>query len=186
MANIAGGDPKVQPTIIWSTSAGAITQGHNSRRIEVDTTGAGSTPDREVRADVWIGGYAPECLVQASGTVKVIAPAAKFGDFGEVDEQTLKRNLEAAAAYFAQSPDNLFIIGYASRSSERGFTYTWLKRIRESLFGLGMSPRRVATIDGGFRDEPLFDFWIVPIGAEPPRPAPTQRRSENVRPNKPD
>jgi len=180
--NIAGGDPKVVPTIVWSTSAGAITQGNNTRRIEVDTTGAGASPDREVRADVWVGGYAPECVLQAVGTVKIIAPAAKFGEFGMVDDQTLKSNLDALTTFLTQSPDNLYVIAYAGRNSERGFTYNWLKRMKDALVGAGITPRRISAVDGGFREEPLFDFWIVPIGAEPPRPAPTVNRNEIVYP----
>jgi hypothetical protein len=182
-ANIAGGDPKAVPMIIWNTSAGAITQGNNTRRIEVDTTGAGSVPDREVRAEVWIGGYAPECLVQAAGIAKIIAPASKFGEFGEVDEKTFKSNMEQMSTFLSQSPDNLFLIGYAGRKSERGFTNTWLRRMKDALVMSGISARRIVAMDGGFREQPMFDFWIVPIGAEPPRPTPTVRRDEIVYPN---
>jgi hypothetical protein len=183
MANIAGGDPKVAPTIIWSTTAGAITQGHSTRRIEVDTTGAGTTQDRELRAEIWVGGYAPECLLQASTTVKIIPPAMKYGEFGVVDEETLKRNLEEMSTFLAQSPDNLYLIAYAGRNSERGFAYNWLRRMREAIVTPGMSPRRVSGIDGGFREEPLFEFWLVPAGADPPRPTPTLKRSDIAQPN---
>jgi hypothetical protein len=182
-ANIAGGDPKVVPTIVWSTTAGSITRGHNTRRIEVDTTGAGLTPDRELRAEVWVGGYAPECLLQASGTVKIIPPAVKYGEFGMVDDEKLKRNLEEISTFLAQSPDNLYLIAYAGRNSERGFAYTWLRRMKEAIVAPSMSPRRVLGIDGGFREEPLFEFWLVPVGADPPRPTPTLRRSDIVQPN---
>ena len=182
-ANINGGDPKAVPMIIWNTTAGVITQGNNTRRIEVDTTGAGALPDREVKADVWIGGYAPECLVQASGVAKIIAPASKFGEFGEVDEKAFKANMEQMSTFLSQSPDNLFLIAYAGRNSERGFASNWLRRIRESLVMSGVVPRRVITVDGGFREEPIFDFWIVPVGAEPPRPTPTVKRTDIVYPN---
>jgi hypothetical protein len=180
--NLAGGDPKVMPTIIWSTSGGTITKGQSGRRIEVDTTGAGSTPYLEVKADVWVGGYAPQCVVQATSAVKVISPAIKFGDFGVVDDATLERNLDALSKFLSQSPDNLYLIGYAGRDNERGFTVGWLRRMKETLVRKGLSPRRIATIDGGYREEPLFDFWIVPRGAEPPRPEPTLKTSDIVQP----
>ena len=181
-ANIGGGDTRVVPMIVWSTTAGLVTQGHNTRRIEVDSTGAGGTPEREIRADVWVGGYAPECMLQASGSVKIIPPASKFGEFGEVDAQTLKTNLEALSTFLSQSPDNLFLIAYAGRNSERGFAYNWLKRIKDGLVEAGIASRRINALDGGFREQPLFDFWIVPAGAEPPRPAPTLKRSDIVFP----
>ena len=185
VANIAGGDPRVVPTIIWNTPGGAITQGQNTRRIEVDTTGAGSSSYRDVRAEVWIGGYAPECVLQASATVKVIGPAVKSAEFGLVDEQTLNKNLDAVSALLSQTPDNLYLVVYAGRSSVRGFASGWLRKIKETLVTAGVEPRRIGAMDGGFREEPHFEFWIVPIGADPPRPAPTIKRSEIVYPNTP-
>ena len=180
--NIAGGDPKVFPTTLWSTSAGFITQGQNTRRIEVDTKDAGNTPDRDLRAEVWVGGYSGECMLQASASVRIIPPAAKFGEFGVVDDETLKKHIETLANFLSQSPDNLFLIGYAGRNNERNFTFTWLSRIREGLVAAGVPPRRINAVDGGFREEPLFDFWTVPIGADLPRPMPTVKRSEIVYP----
>src|SRR5437868_3888738 len=79
IANIVGGDTKIQPTILWTASAGNIKLGQYSRHIEVDSTGAGSTPDRELKVEIWVGGYAPECVVQAWATIKMIAPSVKFG-----------------------------------------------------------------------------------------------------------
>jgi hypothetical protein len=183
-ANFAGGDPRVVPTIIWSTSAGVITRGQGTRQIEVDTTGAGSTPDRQVRAEIWVGGYAPGCVPQASGGVAIVPPTVKFGDFGEVDDATLKTNLEHVARYVSQSPDRLYVIAYAGRTSARGFAFNWLARIREGLVANGLASGRIVVLDGGFRETPMFDFWIVPLGSEPPRPTPTVKRSEIVYPSR--
>ena len=181
-ANIAGGDPKIQPTMVWNTNAGTIKSGQYTRTIEVDSTGAGASPDREIKAEIWVGGYAPECFLQTSATVKIIPPAVKFGDFGEVSKDVLITNIKALADYLSQSPDNVYLIAYAGRNSERNFTFTWVKRIREELTMAGVAPKRVAALDGGFREEPLFDFWLVPVGAELPRPTPTVRREEIVYP----
>ncbi len=181
-ANINGGDPKVSPIISWNVSAGMIKDGHGTPRIEVDSTGAGASSDRQIIADILIGGYAPECTLQASATVRIIPPAVKFGEFGELDAKTLSENLKALAAFLSQSPDNLYLIGYAGRKSERGFTAASIRRMKEELITEGVSARRIAAIDGGFREEPLFDFWIVPLGAEPPRAAPTVNRNEIVYP----
>ncbi len=181
-ANIGGGDPKIQPTILWSTSAGVIKTGQYTRRLEVDSTGAGSTPDREVKAELWVGGYAPECLLQAAATIKIVAPATKYGDFGEVAPEAFTRNIKSLAEYLTQSPDNIWVIAYAGRTSERNFTFSWVKRIREELTMAGVAPKRINAMDGGFRETPLFDFWLVPNGSEPPRPMPTVRREEIVYP----
>lgn len=180
--NIAGGDPRAMPIIMWSTNAGSITNGQGTRRIQVDTTGAGTTSDRQLKAEVWVSGYAPECVLQASATVMIIPPAFKFGEFGEVDEETFKRNMEALSAYLSQSQDNLYVIAYSGRNSERGFSYNWIRKIREKLIADRVEPRRIGAVDGGYREEPLLDFWIVPLGSQPPRPAPTLRRDEVMAP----
>ena len=182
-ANIAGGDPKAQPTILWSTSAGVITEGQGTRRIVVDTTGAGDTPDREIKADIWVGGYSADCVLQASSTVKVVGSAKKFGEFGDLPAETVTFHLKTLAEFLSNNAtDNLYIIGYAGRKSERGFAGNALRKMRTELTAAGVSPRRINAVDGGFHEEPLFDFWIVPPGAEPPRPAPTVDRREIVYP----
>jgi len=182
-ANIIGGDPNVVPVIVWNVTAGSIVQGQNMRRIEVDSTGAGGTPDREIRAEPWISGYAPECTVQSFASVKVIPPAAKFGAFGEIGDEPFKQNIDALAAFLSQSTtDDVYVIAYAGRTSDRSFTNNWLRRIRTALVTAGVESRRISAMDGGFRETPLFDFWIVAPGAEPPSPSPTIKRSEIVYP----
>ena len=185
VTNIAGGDPKAQPTILWSTSAGVIMEGQGTRRIVVDTTGAGDTPDREIKADIWVGGYSANCVLQATSTVKVIASAKKFGEFGDLPSETVTFHLKTLAEFLSQSSDNVYIIGYAGRKNERGYTVNALRKMRTELTAAGVSPRRINAIDGGFQEEALFDFWIVPPGAEPPRPSPTVDRKEIVYPKTP-
>jgi hypothetical protein len=185
MLNIGGGDPKVAPTIIWSLSAGMMKDGQGTRRIAVDSTGAGNSPERVIKADVWVGGYAPECVLQASAAVRIIAPAVKLGEFGEVPDDVLKVHLKTLNDFLSQSPDNLYLIAYAGRKSERGFIFKWVQRIKAELITAGIAPRRIIAMDGGFREEPLFDFWIVPTGADPPRPTPTIDRREIIYPANP-
>jgi hypothetical protein len=174
------------PTLIWNVSGGYIKEGQGSRQIQVDSTGAGSALDRELKAELWVGGYAPECsALQASASVKIIPPAMKFGEFGELPPKSVSENLDALANFLSQSQDTLYLIGYAGRKSERGFAFNSIRKMREELVADGIAPRRVVVIDGGFREEPLFDFWIVPQGAEPPRPSPTVNRNEIVYPKTP-
>jgi len=181
-ANIAGGDPHIVPTILWDVSAGIISNGQSSRTIVVDSTGAGAAPQREIKADVWVGGYAPECLLQASATVRVIGPAVKFGEFSVVPDEIVTRNLKTLANFLSGSPDSLWLIVYSGRNSERGFASNWVKRLKTELAANGVSLQRITAIDGGYREEPLFDFWMVPPGADAPRPAPTIDRREITAP----
>ena len=180
MANINGGDPKVVPTIVWTASAGTITQGQGGRRISIDSTSSADSPDREIKADVWIGGYAPECVLQGSAVIKVIPPASNFGNFGELPDKQVSENLKALADYFAQASPNdmVWIIVYSGRDSDRGFSFQRAKKLKDELVADGVAVRRVVAVDGGFMEKPLYDFWIVPAGAQPPQPKPTIDRRE--------
>lgn len=179
-ANIAGGDPKIQPTLLWNVNAGFIKDGQGTRKIEVDSTGAGTLPEREIVAQLWVGGYAPECFSQESASVKIIAPATKFGEFGEMEWKAVAENLKVLANYLSQSTDNLYLIAYAGRKSERGFSINWMRKMKDELVINNIAQRRIIAMDGGFREEPIFEFWLVPQGAEPPRPTPTVRRDEII------
>lgn len=172
-------------TITWSISAGTITKGQYTPRIEVDTTGAGTLPEREIKAEIYVTGYAPDCVMQASGIVKIVPPAIKFGEFGEVAPDVVTKNLKTMSGVMTESLDNLSLVIYAGRNSDRGFTSTWAKRLKDELIANGVSIRRINAVDGGFREQPMFEFWLVPAGAEQPRPTPTVRREEIVYPKPP-
>lgn len=182
-ANLAGGDPKVTPQIMWQVNSGAITAGQQSRKIEVDTAGAGIY--RELTAEVWVGGYPGECQVQASSTVRVIPPAVKMDEFGDLAAEQENERLAAALGAISQSDDKLFVIGYAGRTSPRGHSAASLTRMKNRLIGEGLADNRVSFIDGGFREQAAFEIWVVPQGAEAPKPAPTVDRREIVYPKKP-
>jgi len=176
VANITGGDQGVMPTIVWNVSAGSIKDGQGTRRIEVDSTGAGV--DRQIIADLWIGGYAPECTSQATARIKIVGHAAKVDEFGELEPEKENERLANVAASALQSNDNVHLIAYAGRTNVRGYAGTALRRIRTHLTALGIPAQRIGAVDGGFRETPAFEVWIVPEGAETPRPSPTVDRKE--------
>ncbi len=179
-ANIAGGDPKVAPQVIWSVNGGSIRDGQQTRKIEVDTTGAGVY--RSVTADVWVGGYSGECMTQASATVRVVPPAAKADEFGELAVEKENERLAYLSGALAQTDDQLYIIAYAGRTNARGYAATALRRMRTQLTETGFDAGRVMVMDGGFREQPAFELWVVPQGAEAPKPSPTVDRREIVYP----
>ena len=179
-ADIVGGDPEVTPNIIWNVSSGMIKAGQSGRHIEVDSTGAGAA--RELRAELWVGGYAPECGTTASVSVRVVPPAMLVDEFGELDPDKEGERLARAAAGLAEPKDKLFVMVYAGRTSVRGYTYTALKRIIDTFAKIEMPADRVRPVDGGFREQPAIEIWHVPEGAEQPRPTPTVDRREIVYP----
>jgi hypothetical protein len=183
-ARITGGDKAVTPSILWNLSSGLIQDGQGTPRITVDSTGAGMY--REIVAELWLGGYPPECPLQSNPfRVAVVPPAAKLMEFGEVSVDEENEKIVAAVNMALQTNDRLHVIGYAGRKSERAYIGTSLRRMREQIVKAGVQNNRVGVYDGGFREEPFFEFWIVPEGAEPPRPTPTIDRKEIVYPTAP-
>lgn len=183
VAEIKGGDPNVVPNILWSVTAGMITSGQGGNRIEVDTAGAASAG--QVSAQLWIGGYAPECMNTASAAIRIAPRPALFDEFGELAPEKENERIAAAAAVVGQSNDGFVIIAYAGRTSQRGFTLDSLRRITAQFEKNNVPLDRIRVMDGGFREQPAYEFWLVPEGAERPRATPTVNKSEIVYPNTP-
>lgn len=170
-ATLTGGDTKVTPIFIWTTTAGFITTGQNTGTIEVDSTGAGA--DKTMTASILIGGFPGECVADANTTIQVIPPAKKIDEFGPVKEEEETARLDSFASSVTAS-DMAFVITYAGRTGPRGQSNTELKRIRAYLLSKGVvSPDRLGMIDGGYKEEITHELWVVPIGADTPRPSPT-------------
>ena len=178
-ASLNGGDKKVTPIFDWSISAGMIRSGQGTSSIEVDTSGAGA--DRAIYATLLIGGYSPECTSSENAVIPVAGPAKMVDEFGALPETELSSKIESMIA--SVSPDDqVHIIGYAGRKDVRGFASSTLRQIRSAALKAGMPADRLATVDGGYREEPIFEFWLVPVGAEPPAPSPTVNAREIVFP----
>lgn len=179
-ANVGGGDPNVQPIYNWSVSSGAIVSGQGTRNITVDSTGAGN--DRQIIADLLMSGYSYECNVRANATVQVAAPAKKVDEFGDLPQQDEEGKLGSIINYLSQgTPDRVYIIGYAGRNNVRGYASDVLRRMKAFIAKAGPADRVVA-VDGGFREQPAYEIWVVPIGAESPKATPTIDRKDIVYP----
>lgn len=170
-ANLQGGDPNIQPLISWTISAGVLKSGQGTRNIEVDSTGAGA--DRFIIADVWVGGYASDCSLQGRAAVTVAGPATKRDEFGELTEEKEKDRIANFFGGLSPSHDQAYIIAYAGRTNVRGYARTVLTRMRAAVVAAGMPSDKVATMDGGFREQPGYELWAVPVGAAPPKATPT-------------
>jgi len=96
-------------------------------------------------------------------------------------EEEENAKLEAFLSNITPS-EQAFIFVYAGRNNVRGFADTEVRRLRGILLKSGISADHLVTVNGGFREEPFHELWIVPIGAEPPRATPTVNAKEIVYP----
>ena len=169
-ATLSGGDTKVAPMYSWSISSGVMTGGQGTANIMVDSTGAGV--DKAITATLLVGGFAPECVADAATTVSVAGPAKKLDEYGTIKEDAETARLNNFIPNVSES-ERAFVIVYAGRTSPRGQAKTDLIRIKAYLVKIGTPVDHIVTIDGGFKEEISHELWLVPIGAESPRPKPT-------------
>ncbi len=179
-ATQTGGDAAVTPTFVWSTSAGIIVSGQGTRSISIDSNGAAI--DRQITANLWVSGFPEECASQFSQTVKVAGPAVKVDEFAELTPDIEAERIKNLTDSLYGATDNIFVITYAGRNSIRGYANAALKRIKAQLVSNGVTSDRIGIIDGGFREEPAFELWVVPVGADMPKATPTIKAKDIVYP----
>src|ERR1700752_4058086 len=116
--------------------------------------------------------------------------ARKFDELplgiGNVREQENEMNarLERYARQLRIERARAFIIGYSPRIVEYEVYNRSYGDMRagqaKSILSQFFDWRRITTIDGGFREIATTELWIVPLGAEPPKPKPNIQPDEVV------
>jgi hypothetical protein len=183
-AEVRGGDPKVMPTYNWTVSAGSIESGQGTPTIEVRTSEL--TGDSDVTATVEAGGFDRVCgygSTVASCTTAVLkrVEARKLDQYGaltpkeeeaKLDNFVIELNLDPTAqGYIISYNAHTSRPGDAQKAADRASVYLIKKR--------GLELHRIVTVTGGSREHPTVELWIVPTGAQPPKPTPTVKPSES-------
>src|SRR5687768_1743307 len=172
--DVTGGDRTVPRTYNWTVSAGTISSGQGTSLIGVDTTGIGGY---SVTATVETGGYEPRCRTSRSATafVERAVSARKFDEYGALALKNQKARLDNFAIELQSDPmTQAYVIAYGGRRSTRGTAVARLKTVNTHLvIGRGIDSNRIVALDGGHREEPTTELWMVPPGALPPQASPT-------------
>ncbi len=186
VVTVSGGNPQVTPTFNWAVSDGAISSGQGTSDIRVNTTEV--TGDGNVTATVDLGGFNRSCAVSASCTtmVKKKVEARKIDEYGKIKPADENARLDNFVVELNNDPTvQGYLIAYGGRRSQAGEARKAAARAKSYLVEKrGLDAQRLATVDGGYREEPSFELWLVPIGARPPQPTPNVDPSE-VMPAKP-
>ncbi len=168
-ASASGGTAGVTPVYNWKVSAGTISAGQGTPTITVDTGGLAGQP---ITATVAVEGYNLNC--SASCTTAVPSPVLphKSDEFGDINRDDEKARLDNYAIALQNEPGAQgYIIAYSGRRSRPGEGQRRGERAKTYLTGTrGLAGSRVVNVDGGFRESPATELWIVPPGAEAPRP----------------
>ena len=176
---------------VWTVSPAnaRILSGAGTPTITVDSTGLGGQRISAVLA-VNDGSGDPTCLQTSQATTYVPPappmrelPAREFDTCCSCTFDDQKARLDNLAIELQNDPTTTtYIIAYAGRNSRTGQATRLGARARDYLTEQrGLDASRIVVVDGGFREEDCVELWLVPSGANPPRPTPTVSRTE-VRP----
>jgi len=180
-AEVQGGDAKVTPTYNWTVSAGSIELGQGTSSIYVSTQGLSN--GETVTATVEVGGYDRECgygQVASSCTTSVMkrAEARKLDEYGKLTSKEENDRLDKFAIELKLNPTALgYIIAYGGRASRAGDAQKAADKAKDYL----VNKRRldsggIVRVDGGYREQPAIELWIVPARAKLPKPTPTVKK----------
>lgn len=184
--SVTGGDRDTTPTFNWTVSAGTISSGQGTSTITVDTTNVGG---QSSTATVDIGGYDRECKTSQSGTTAIKPkpqPAREIDEYGTLRLNDRNARLDNYAIELQNDPvANGYVIAYAGRKSRPGTATSLMNAAKEYLVNTrGIEASRIATIDGGYREDATTELWIVPQGGTPPQVNPTVDPSDIKPPTK--
>lgn len=110
-----------------------------------------------------------------------LRPSQKVDEYGTIGREEEKDRLEKLLlALAAEKDSHAFIVTYGGRFStkeEAQGRADWAKRYlvdKHVFFGVAEGTNsHINTLTCGYREVPFTEFWITPVGAAPPRCAPT-------------
>lgn len=183
-AQVSGGDPKVQPTYNWTVSAGTIQSGQGTSTIEVDTSEVAA--DSTVNATVDLNGFDRSCgygstASSCTSSVMKKAEARKMDEYGKLMPKDEEARLDNFMIEFMSDPTaQAHIISYNARTNRPGDAQKAADRAKDYLIKKrGLDASRVVTVTGGSREKPTVELWIVPTGAQLPKPTPAVKPDES-------
>jgi hypothetical protein len=165
----------------WTVSppAARILSGVGTPTITVDSSGLGNKRVTAILVvDDGSGDRSCRQTAQAATGVTglpIITPPRRFDEFPSVARDDDKARFDNLAIELQNNPGATgYVIAYAGRNSRAGEADRMTRRAAEYLSTTrGISRDRLVVINGGYRDSNSFELWLVPQGAEAPRPTPT-------------
>lgn len=170
-AEVSGGTAGVTPTFNWKVSAGSITSGQGTPSITVDTAGLGG---KAITASVEVMGYNLNCAATCAAQVPAPPEGNRFDVYNDVRFNDEKARLDNFAVQLQNEPAARgYLVVYGARGGAPDAARRRANRARDYIVNeRAIGSDRVVVSEGGVRDILTLELWLVPTGAEPPRPTP--------------
>ena len=117
-------------------------------------------------------------IIFLAASVQAASPISKFDEFGDINCEDEYARLDNFAVQLQNEPSAQgYIIFYGgrrfrSRLPRVGEAAARAGRLKPYLVSRrGIPAERVVVINGGYRENFSVELWIVPPGAEPPKPS---------------
>lgn len=125
-------------------------------------------------------------ILLSVGTAAAQNKARKYDEFGTIKLADANARLDNLAIEMQNEfSSEAYIITYGGKTSAAGAAKKSAAKFKTYLSKTrGIDPARIVTVDGGYREGPTTELWIVPTGALPPRVSPTVDPSEVKPPKK--
>jgi len=102
-------------------------------------------------------------------------------EYGDVTVGDEKARLDNFAIELQNDPTARgYLICYGGRRASRGAARRRCERAKNFLVvSRGVDAARLVALDGGYRESPTVEAWVVPSGAQPPLPTPDGTPNES-------
>ncbi len=101
--------------------------------------------------------------------------SSKVNEYNPSNQEVELANLDDFTIRIQNDPEVLgHIIVYGGQKARPGEAKAIIKRASNYLTkSRGVEAKRLVFKDGGLKEKALVELWVVPLGAEPPKPTPT-------------
>lgn len=155
--------PRSSFEYFWTVKNGEIVDGQGTDSITVQPG------DGNVSARVELKGLSAECNETASYTTVVGVSPYALSNFEENFSEALQINLDRLHDILQKEPSlHGYILVYGGRITSRGEAERNADRARGYLRDMrGVAENRFSIVNGGYRERPMFEIWIVEAGVRP-------------------
>jgi len=149
----------------WSSSAGEIIKGQGTTTISV------RQPNQPITVSLQVKGLAEGCpnLVSETEISDLPQQALKLGEISDLSSVSASNLLERVVQVIKDNPNaQLFVLsGHIGGKASEDVSTKELELLRD-LSDKGIDRNQIS-VTGVFTEVEIFQFWLVPPGADPPR-----------------